>query len=169
VLARQRPAAEADRSNHRELSRHARGRHGIRQFLPQLIASRTRPITVPIHQRAVYRETNGSLRLARSRNQSRYRSGFRRVLRTAECSGPHFIGTELSFLNWLSSPAMGRSKAMIKRAIPALIAVALVGCSDNQPNYRGRFQVHESSVDENLGTQERLPGTARARPLLVEL
>jgi hypothetical protein len=41
---------------------------------------------------------------------------------------------------------------MIKRAIPALIAVALVGWSDNKPAI-GRFRVHESSVDEYFGTK----------------
>ena len=44
---------------------------------------------------------------------------------------------------------MGRS-GIIKPAIPALIAVALVGCSDKKPAI-GRFQVREFIVDEYYG------------------
>jgi hypothetical protein len=42
---------------------------------------------------------------------------------------------------------------MIKRAIPAFLAVALVGCSDNKSAI-GRFQVHESTVVRYKGTKE---------------
>jgi hypothetical protein len=46
---------------------------------------------------------------------------------------------------------MGRS-GMKKRAMTVLIAVTLVGCSDNKSAI-GRYQVHESSVDEYFGTK----------------
>ena len=63
-------------------------------------------------------------------------------------------------------PPMGRS-GMIKRAIPALIAVALVGCSDKKPAI-GRFQVREFILDEYYGDKNTKAVTHGLSHLLIK-
>jgi hypothetical protein len=56
---------------------------------------------------------------------------------------------------------------MKKRAMTVLIAVTLVGCSDNKSAI-GRYQVHESSVDEYFGTKSDSMLTSKLSHVLIK-